>query len=107
MKNPILPESELKILNEVFNKVDELVQNHSNTSIIPSMVMTASDLEQIHIILYMDLIKDLVSVVGALRGILEASEEDFLKIITEDGEKSLSSVKKIMMLKMFTEIMER
>ena len=106
MKNQILPESELKILNEVFKKVDELVQNHSNTSLTPSMVMTASDLEQIHTFLYMDLVKDLVSAVSALKGILNASEEEFMKVITDDGKKSLESCKKIMMLNMLTEIMK-
>ena len=104
MKNPMLPESELRILGELFEKVDKLVENHEKTSLTPSVVAKASDIEQIHIVMYMDLVKDLVLATRTIKDLLEISEEEFIKAMTDDGERSLEEVKKVMMMKMLADM---
>ena len=41
MTNPMIPESEIKILEDIFKKVDELMENHKNHPLSPEMVMKA------------------------------------------------------------------
>lgn len=104
MKNKMLPESELRILGELFEKIDELVENHEKTPLTPSKVASASEIEQIHIIMYMDCLKDLITATKILKDLLEIGEEDFIEAITKDGKLSLAEVKRAMMMKMITDI---
>lgn len=104
MKNAMLPESEQKILGEIFQKVDELLENHEKTPLTMSMVEKASDAEQLHIIMYMDLLKEAITSIATLRDILEISEEDFIKTVTNDGKRTMKEVKRVMMMKMITDM---
>jgi transcriptional antiterminator len=105
MKNPMLPESELKILGEIFQKVDELLENHEKTPLKMSMVEKASDAEQLHIVMYMDMLKEMVVDIKTLKDLLEVSEEDFIKSVTDNGKRTMREVKRVMMMKMITDMM--
>lgn len=104
MKNRMLPESELRILGELFEKVDKLVENHESTSLTPEKVANASDIEQIHIVMYMDLLKDLILATRTIKDLLEIGEEEFIEAMTDKGKRSLTEVKRVMMMKMITDM---
>ena len=104
MKNPMLPESELKILGELFKKVDELLENHEKTPLSPSKVASANEVEQIHIVMYMDRLKDLITATKTLKDLLEISEAEYIEAVTKDGKIPLADVKRAMMLKMLTDM---
>lgn len=104
MKNAMLPESELKILGEIFQKVDELTENHQKSPLDVGALTNSSELEQLHIMFYLDLLRDVVVNVKTLKDLLEISEEDLVKTVTEDGKVSLKEVKKMMMMKMITDM---
>lgn len=104
MKNAMLPESELKILGEIFQKVDELIENHQKSPLDVGALINSSELEQLHIMFYLDLLRDVVVNVKTLKDLLEISEEDLVKVVTEDGKVSLKEVKKMMMTKMITDM---
>lgn len=105
MKNPMLPESELKILGEIFQKVDELIENHEKTHLTMGMIEKASDAEQLHIVMYMDLLKDSITHIKTLKDLLEIGEEDFLKSVTDDGKRTVKEVKRMMMMNMLIDMM--
>jgi len=65
---------------------------------------TATKAEKVHILLYMDLVKDFIRDIGALRGLLEVSEEEFIKEVTEDGKMSLEEVEHKLMFSMLTDM---
>lgn len=94
MKNSIIPESELKILGEIFEKIDELFENHKKTPLTFEMLEKASDLEHIHIMVYMDFVEDFLREASALKSLLETSEDEFYKNITKDDKLSLEEVKR-------------
>ena len=98
MKNSIIPTSELVILGEIFLKIDELVENHVKVSPNVDAIMKSSDAEQVHIAVYLDFMKDFLEDASALRSLLETSEEDFIKGITDDGKRSLSDAKREIMM---------
>lgn len=104
MKNAMLPESELKILGEIFQKVDELLENHEKTPLSMGMIEKASDAEQLHIVMYMDMLKDMVVDIKTLKDLLEVSEEDFIKSVTDNGKRTMREVKRVMMMKMITDM---
>lgn len=106
MKNSLIPESELKILGEVFEKVDQLVKNHDKCfSLTPEMVTKASDTEQIHMLMYTDLVKDAIASIFALRDIFAMSEGEFIALITDNGKKSITEVKEILMKNMIVDLL--
>ena len=104
MKNKMLPESELRILEDVFKKIDELMENHEKTPLTPNKVASASEIEQIHIVMYMDCLKDLITATKVLKDLLDISEEEFIEAITKGGKLPLAEVKRAMMLKMITDM---
>lgn len=104
MKNPMLPESELKILGEIFEKVDELIKNHEKTHLTMGMIEKASDAEQLHIVMYMDLLKDSITHIKTLKDLLEIGEEEFLKAVTDEGKLTMREVKRKMMMGMILDM---
>lgn len=103
MNNNIIPKSELKILGEVFQKVDEIVKNHQNTPLTMDSVMNASELEQLQTLVYMDMFKDFIKAIGCLKGLLELNDEEFTKMLTDDGKRTIGEAKHMMMLEMMIE----
>lgn len=105
MKNAMLPESELKILGEIFEKITELVDNHEKSPLSMKALHESSEAEQLHIVMYMDILKDMITSAKSLQGLLEISEEEFIKAVTEDGKISMREVKRKMMMNMLIDMM--
>ena len=107
MNNRILPQEEVQKVQNLIQAHQELKECHMAHTLTPERLAEASELEQIHIAIYLDMLKDLVRTVGALRDIFEMPEEEFQKVVTKNGEKTLEEVKmNIMvnaMMKMITE----
>ena len=104
MTNKVMPQSELNNLENLFNCFKELKETHNKTPLTPEMLKEATDLEQIHIALYLDLLHDLTKSLGAIKDLINMPEEDFVKIVTKDGTLSLDEVKANIMMKMFLDM---
>ena len=87
MRNPIIPEAEVKAVNEA---VEELKEAHKG--LIPIFNDSEDDLDRIHILAYIHFAKDLIESSGAIKELLEISREDFEKEATNNGEKEISEV---------------
>ena len=101
MKNRMLPKEEIVLMGRVIKDFDDLVQYHKRSSVSTE---NTTDLEQIHTVVYMDLLKDLSDKVYAMRDLLEIPEEEFTKLMTKDGKVSLEEVKRILIKKMILDM---
>lgn len=100
MKNTMISKEELEALQEVFKSVDHLVKVHENsTSEIKGAVDRSTKVEKLHIIMYLDMSKDLIKAVQLLRAIIEVSEEDFIRAVTKEGKMSLEEALNFCMFK--------
>ena len=104
MKNSLITEKEQKLVGEVIQKISELVEYHQTTHLTPQSIADSSDLEKIHIVIYLDTIADLVKASGCLNSLLGVSEEDFTATVTDDGKKTLKEAKNMVMMKLMTDM---
>lgn len=74
----------------------------------PEKTEMASDLEKIHTLCFMKCIGSLVEESKAIEYlVVDSTAEEFEKMMTDNGEKSVSEVKKEMMLSMAMEALGR
>ena len=94
MKNIMICNKEREALEQIFKGVDQLAEAHKHIGVENLMRATekASEAEKVHILLYLDLVKDFVHAIGALKGLLEVDEQEFIDTVTEHGKKSLNTV---------------
>lgn len=52
----------------------------------------ATQVEKVHILLYLDLVKDFIEAIGSLRGLVEVDESEFIKTVTDGGKTTLDEV---------------
>lgn len=102
MKNTMISNKETESVRKICGAVDEFLKSHEHISI--EQVMRASQVEKIHMLLYMELVKDLVESSKAMLSLLEEDEYTFIKIITDDGKKSLDDVEKHLMAHMLLDM---
>lgn len=111
MQNTMINNKEREALQKIYSGVDEFIKAHNETSIEASieammeLTHTASKAEKIHTLLYMDLVKDFIQSIGAIRGLLEESEEEFVKTITDDGKMTLDEVERKLMTNMLMDVL--
>lgn len=107
MQNTMINNKEREALQKIYSGVDEFIKAHNETSIEAMMehTHTASKAEKIHTLLYMDLVKDFIQSIGAIRGLLEESEEEFVKTITDDGKMTLDEVERKLMTNMLMDVL--
>lgn len=98
MKNRAIPESEIKMLEEIFNKIEEMIENHYNTPITRETLDNTTDVEHIHIAMYLEFMKDFIEDAHALRSLMDVDVAEFIEGITDGGKRSLTEVKKDIML---------
>ena len=72
-----------------------------------STTMRATQVEKVHILLYMDLVKDFIKDIGALRGLLEEDEIKFIEVVTDGGKITLDEVEGKLMTSMLMDILIR
>lgn len=101
MKNKVMPQTEVTALENLFKSFDELKKQHNEVNLTPEMLKEATDLEQLHIAVYLDLLHELASTIGAIKDLITMSEEEFTKIITKGGTQTIDEVKVNIMMKMF------
>ena len=109
MKNTMISNKELEALQEIFKGVDHFVEVHNKES-LDSLVTTtrrATQVEKVHILLYMDLVKDFIKDIGALRGLLEEDESKFIEVVTDGGKITLDEVESKLMTSMLMDILMR
>lgn len=106
MKNTMISNKELEALQEIYKGVDHFFESHH--SLTPNDLVNSSEVEKVHILLYMDMTKDFLEAIGALRSLVEMDEKEFIKTVTDDGKVSLKEVKdKLMTSIMLMDIIMR
>ena len=105
MKNPIIPEKELNKLKEVLEGIHELYEIHKGLE--PDFTVETTDIQKVHILIYLDTLDDFLKSAKILMELLEISEEEFVKTATEDGkytvEEMLSKIMQKIMLDMLSD----
>lgn len=84
MRNKIIPEAEIKMVESVFKQVDELQKLHGTLK--PNVSYLDNRLERVHSILYLELLKEFVHSAQMLQAILEMDEKSLMDIITDNGK---------------------
>lgn len=109
MQNTMISNKEREALEQIYKGVDKFIEAHNETALEEMMkhTRTATKAEKVHSLLYMDLVKDFIRDIGALRGLLETSEEEFVKTVTEDGKMSLDEVEHRLMFSMLTDMLTK
>ena len=59
----------------------------------------ASSLDRMSTIIYLDILSDFLKKASVLRGFLEISEDEFLRLVTKDGKLSLSEAETQVLMK--------
>jgi hypothetical protein len=107
MKNTMISNKELEALQEIFKGVDHFCETH-NKETFDSLVTTtrrATQVEKVHILLYMVLVKDFIKDIGALRSLLEEDESKFIEVVTDGGKITLDEVEGNLMTNMLMDIL--
>ena len=112
MQNTMISNKEREALEQIYKGVDKFIEAHNETALEEMMrhtrtARTATKAEKVHGLLYMSLVKDFIHDIGALRGLLETSEEEFVKTVTEDGKMSLDEMEHRLMFSMLTDILTK
>lgn len=96
MRNIMISDKEREAFNKVVEAFDEFIGTHENVEF--EQVIKATKVEKVHFLLYMNFAKDLVGTISALKGIFEDDEERFIEVVTNNGEKSLDEVEKMILI---------
>ena len=102
MKNTMISNKELEALQEIFKGVDHFFEAHEHIDL--ETVIRASEVEKVHSLLYMEMTKDFIEAIGALRSLVETDKEEFIKTVTDDGKLTLKEVRDKLMTNMLMDI---
>ena len=105
MKNQLLRQGELENLGKVIEACKKLKDDHNNYVPTPQLLEDATDLEIIHMTLYVDILKDIVGRIDAMEDLLTMPQDEFIRIITNDGELTIEEVKLNVYFKVLTEVL--
>lgn len=107
MKNTMISNKELEALQEIYKGVDHFCEAHNKEGLDSLMTTTrrATQVEKVHILLYMDLVKDFIRDIGALRSLLEKDESKFIEVVTDGGKITLDEVEGKLMTSMLMDIL--
>lgn len=107
MKNTMISNKELEALQEIFKGVDHFCEAHNKEGLdsIMTTIRRATQVEKVHILLYMDLVKDFIRDIGALRSLLEEDESKFIEVVTDGGKITLDEVEGKLMTSMLMDIL--
>ena len=103
MKNTIIPQEDFTKAKAIIESVNSYVSTHN--MVVPNIEDADDVVQRVHSLLYMDIMKDIINVVGILESFLSTTEEKFLEIVTDKGELSIEEVEKRLMAKMLIDIL--
>lgn len=108
MQNTMISKREREALEQIYKGVDKFIEAHNETALEEMMkhTKTATTAEKVHSLLYMSLVKDFIQDIGALRGLLEVNEDEFIREVTENGKMSLEEVEHKLMFSMLMDIIQ-
>ena len=102
MKNTMISNKEREALEKVYSAVDEFVNVHEQITF--EQVSRSTKVEKIHILLFMDLVKDLLISAKSIKGLLDEDENSFIEAVTDGGKMTLDEVEKKLMHKMLVDM---
>lgn len=102
MKNTIIPQGDITKAKAIVDSVNDYVSNHEME--IPNIEDADDTVQRVHTLLYLDIMKDIINVVGILESFLSTTEEKFIEIVTDKGELSIEEVEKRLMAKMLIDL---
>ena len=103
MKNPIIPEAEVKAVKKVIESVKELKEIHKCT--LP-VFGEETDLDRLHTIAYLHFVKELIEDAMAVKELLEVTREKFEKDVTNNGDIKVEDALRNAMLAEMLKILE-
>lgn len=100
MQNRLINNKEREVLQEIFKGVNKFIEAHNEVPIgeMLGYVPIATQVEKIHTLLYMRLVKSFIEDIGAIRGLFEDTEDGFIKTITDDGKLTLDEIEEQLMI---------
>lgn len=103
MKNPIIPEAEVKATKKVIEAVKELKEVHKCNS---PVFGEETDLDRLHTIVYLHFVKELIGNAEAVKELLEFTREQFEKNVTHNGDIKVEDALRNAMLSEMLKILE-
>ena len=95
--NPIIPEEELKQLDVVLKEFEKLGEIHINNS--PNHSGVDDIVNRIHMLVYLDVLKNVVRSMTDLKGFVNTTREEFISLVTDEGKVRLNEVEKALLMK--------
>lgn len=105
MKNSMIPQREIELLNEIQERMDEIFFYHENNR--PDLSGQTTPLLRIHSVLYLSTLKDFCSNFSQLKSLLEIPSKDFETVLTDGGKMSLESVEAQVLVQMVKDILTK
>lgn len=103
MKNPIIPEAEVRATKKVIEAVKELKEVHKRN--LP-VFGEETDLDRLHTIAYLHFVKELIEDAMAVKELLEVTREQFEKDVTNNGDIKLEDALRNAMLAEMLKVLE-
>ena len=102
MKNTALPQSEVELVEKALKVVHEIIDNHKN--VLPDLAKLGDDsFSRVHIIMYLEFMKDFLSSAGALEGVMNLTEEELTEKLAKEG-KTLKEFEMNLMMKVMMDM---
>lgn len=103
MKNTVLPQSEVELVEKALKVVHEIIDNHKNVH--PDfMKLGDNSFSRVHTIMYLEFLKDFLSSAKALEEVMNLTEEELTKNLAKDG-RTLEEFEMNLMMKVMTDML--
>lgn len=104
MKNSIIPQEEINAVKKVIEAVEELSRVHASTR---PVFNNATKVEAVHTFTYLNCTEELFHSTGALKQLLDVSEEEFVKVATGNGKRTIEQILEAQQMEAFASSMRK
>lgn len=94
MQNKMISQEEIALLREIDERVEKIKVLHQT---LPNLEEVDNQLKRVHTILYLNMLKDLITLSHSIVTLVDSSEEEFEKAITQEG-RTLEEVERKLLI---------
>lgn len=94
MQNKMISQEEIALLREIDERVEKIKVLHQT---LPNLEEVDNQLKRVHTVLYLNMLKDLVRFSHSIVTLVDSSEEEFEKDITQEG-RTLEEVERMLLM---------
>lgn len=94
MQNKMISQEEIALLREIDERVEKIKVLHQT---LPNLEEVGNQLKRVHTILYLNILKDLITLSHSIVTLVDSSEEEFEKDITQEG-RTLEEVERKLLI---------